>query len=269
MDDVIKPTSSGLLSYMELILNYITTNTINGMRYIGSHTGGIGDKYLGSGKKLLRAIKKYGRASFIKEDLIICKSVDESYKNERWLIELYGTLHPNGYNLSPTGGVHASGGKHHPDTIAKVVKANTGRKLSHEQIERLRKIHTGNKYNLGKKRTPEEIDKMRQAAIKRAPASESTREKISKGNKGKKMTPEQIRKSVENRMKISGYKVSDETRTRSSISHMGQSPANKGKKMKNPPWNKGKTNLLSDDVRRRISESLKAFYRNKKAPDER
>ena len=38
---------------------YLTTNNINGMKYIGKHYGELDDPYLGSGKILKRAITKY------------------------------------------------------------------------------------------------------------------------------------------------------------------------------------------------------------------
>ena len=44
-------------------LIYKTTNLINGKIYIGSHrTTDINDSYMGSGKYLLYALKKYGTA---------------------------------------------------------------------------------------------------------------------------------------------------------------------------------------------------------------
>ncbi|QDP64711.1 MAG: putative intron-associated endonuclease 1 [Prokaryotic dsDNA virus sp.] len=54
---------------------YKVTNKINGKFYIGSHqTVNIEDGYLGSGKLVKLAIKKYGRENFNK--CIICKCVD-------------------------------------------------------------------------------------------------------------------------------------------------------------------------------------------------
>ena len=43
---------------------YLTTNVINGKQYIGSHNGEINDSYLGSGKLLIKSIKKYGKENF-------------------------------------------------------------------------------------------------------------------------------------------------------------------------------------------------------------
>ena len=50
---------------------YLTTNNINGMKYIGKHYGELDDPYLGSGKILKRAITKYGKENFTKSILSI------------------------------------------------------------------------------------------------------------------------------------------------------------------------------------------------------
>ena len=43
---------------------YLTKNLVNGKVYVGSHSKGIRNKrYLGSGKNIKKAIKKYGRES--------------------------------------------------------------------------------------------------------------------------------------------------------------------------------------------------------------
>ena len=44
---------------------YITVNLINGKKYIGQHKGIFDSNYLGSGKLIRRAIKKYGKDNFI------------------------------------------------------------------------------------------------------------------------------------------------------------------------------------------------------------
>ena len=50
---------------------YMTTNLINGMRYIGKHYGELTDGYLGSGTKLKQDIQKFGKENFKKEILYI------------------------------------------------------------------------------------------------------------------------------------------------------------------------------------------------------
>ena len=52
---------------------YKTTNLSNGKQYIGSHDGDPFDSYIGSGKLIIKAIKKYGRGNFIREILEKCK----------------------------------------------------------------------------------------------------------------------------------------------------------------------------------------------------
>lgn len=55
---------------------YLTTNMINGKQYIGLDKKN-NPSYLGSGLMLKRAIKKYGRANFVKEILQECSSMQE------------------------------------------------------------------------------------------------------------------------------------------------------------------------------------------------
>ena len=55
---------------------YKTTNKANGKYYIGQHqTEDLEDGYLGSGKHLKAAIKKYGK-SFVKEILFVLGSFE-------------------------------------------------------------------------------------------------------------------------------------------------------------------------------------------------
>jgi len=83
---------------------YITTNKINGKKYIGQHsTNNINDGYLGSGKKLLHDFKKYGKENFSKKILKEVNSADNLDFLETNYIKEYNTLYPNGYNLT-TGG---------------------------------------------------------------------------------------------------------------------------------------------------------------------
>ena len=44
---------------------YLTINLINGKKYIGQHKGEFDKNYLGSGKLIRRAIKKYGKDNFV------------------------------------------------------------------------------------------------------------------------------------------------------------------------------------------------------------
>jgi len=76
--------------YKYYIMNYIiykTTNLINGMYYIGCHqTNDLNDGYLGSGKHLKRAIKKYGVENFKFEILHSVASKEEMFMLERTIV---------------------------------------------------------------------------------------------------------------------------------------------------------------------------------------
>jgi len=124
--------------------NYITTNKINGKKYIGSHstTDVINDKYLGSGLYLLRAIKKYGKENFTKDVLNRTLTQKEAFYNEKFLIDMYMTLTPNGYNISPKGG-HGIAESMAEETKQKIRLANIGKKHSKETIKKLRESHKG------------------------------------------------------------------------------------------------------------------------------
>jgi len=87
-----------------MIFNYITTNKISKKRYVGSHEGGFTDSYLGSGIALKKAIKKHGKENFQRDVLNVVTTKEEAFNNEKFLIEMYKTLAPAGYNLSKTGG---------------------------------------------------------------------------------------------------------------------------------------------------------------------
>ena len=66
---------------------YETTNNINGHIYIGVHiTSVIDDGYVGSGKVLQRAIKKYGLEYFTRKILFIYDNPEEMFKKEKEIV---------------------------------------------------------------------------------------------------------------------------------------------------------------------------------------
>lgn len=83
---------------------YLTTNTINGMQYIGKHYGELDDSYLGSGKILKLAINKYGKENFTKSILYISNNDEENCEKEKYYISLYkATTSPLFYNIHEGG----------------------------------------------------------------------------------------------------------------------------------------------------------------------
>lgn len=69
---------------------YLTTNLINHKRYVGVHkTNDLDDGYIGSGKLIKRAIKKYGVEYFSREILATYNSSEELFEAEKeFIIEL-------------------------------------------------------------------------------------------------------------------------------------------------------------------------------------
>lgn len=83
---------------------YMTTNLINGKKYIGKHYGEINDSYLGSGKLLKRAIEKYGKENFLREILDFSKDEEENCEKEKYYIALYDAVHNDMfYNIHEGG----------------------------------------------------------------------------------------------------------------------------------------------------------------------
>ena len=92
---------------------YITTNMINGKKYIGKRKYSTGwEKYLGSGKYLKNALKKYGKYNFKREILYNCTTEEELEEKEKYYIDLYDAVKSNNfYNIHEggTGGNLRSG----------------------------------------------------------------------------------------------------------------------------------------------------------------
>lgn len=83
---------------------YLTTNLFTGKWYIGVHsTNDIEDGYLGSGKLLSRAIKKYGKENFKREILFLFETSEEAYAKEAELITESSVKSPSCYNVKPGG----------------------------------------------------------------------------------------------------------------------------------------------------------------------
>ena len=103
---------------------YITTNMVNGVKYLGQKRIEFGidwHSYLGNGKHLRRAIKKYGKENFHRSIVCFCYSEDELNKAEYDLSVFFNVVEDTGwYNLC-----YGGGGK-------------SGYKMSDEQIEQLR-----------------------------------------------------------------------------------------------------------------------------------
>lgn len=110
---------------------YKTTNNLDGKYYIGCHcTKDENDDYLGSGKHLSAAIKKYGKENFTKEVLFIFSNKQDMFFKEQELVNEAVVKDLDSYNLKVGGSggnpglIGAfSGRKHKPESIDKIRKA--------------------------------------------------------------------------------------------------------------------------------------------------
>ena len=93
------------------IYTYKITNKLNGKYYIGIHRGYINDSYMGSGKLIKNAIKKYGKENFTKEIIKIHASIEEAWKYEKFLVDEYEVQNDMSYNIMIGG----RGGWEHVD----------------------------------------------------------------------------------------------------------------------------------------------------------
>ena len=83
---------------------YRTENLINGNYYYGVHkTSNLEDGYLGSGRRILYAIKKYGKENFKKEILLFFDTYEKALDYEAEIVNEHLLLDPSCYNLALGG----------------------------------------------------------------------------------------------------------------------------------------------------------------------
>ena len=227
---------------------YLIVNKVNGKTYVGQRKSSkkwYEDKYMGSGKLLKPAKKKYGIENFEKFLIQYCYSKEETDKAEKFWIAEYRRRGKAEYNIADGG----QGGN-----LAHAW--NKGKKLSDEHKKKLSEAHKGKSvWNKGK------------------PCSEETKKKISEANTGRHHTDEVKRKMSEQRKgkhhseewtrKISesnkGRRCSEETKKRISETLKGRRlseetikkmrESNKGKNKGRPSPRKGKHWKLVDGKR--------------------
>lgn len=172
---------------------YLTTNLINGKKYIGQHKSEIFDTtYKGSGKRLALAINKYGFDNFNCEMLCECVSKEELDEKEAFFIKQHNAVDSKEfYNLVP-------GGKGKSETgVIYITNGTENKKVHQEELEYYFSIGF---YKGGPRQTEETKKKRAEAnkgkkhptagpniskALMGKKLSEEHREKLSKAKKGK------------------------------------------------------------------------------------
>lgn len=158
---------------------YITTNLINNKKYIGQHKGDGSDNYLGSGDRLVMAIKKYGKENFKREIICFADGPDELNELEKYYIMLNDAVKSDEfYNIAEGGYVNPHygsdngmyGKKHNEETRQKMRDNHWSKREGNEDHycrsiefrDKMRDICTGEGNPMyGKNHTEESKQKMR------------------------------------------------------------------------------------------------------------
>lgn len=194
---------------------YKTTCLATGRYYIGMHsTNDLEDGYLGSGVRLTRSVKKYGKEQHIREILEFLASRDAASEREKELITEDLRADPMCLNC----GVGGLGAAPRPmDTEETKLKRSQAAKRMHEQltdeqrVNRSAAISAANKFALNTPKTkaaqstaarkrwedPKYAEKMSKALYARKHSDEA-KQKMAKAKLGKK-----IARAPEHNAKIS------------------------------------------------------------------
>lgn len=237
---------------------YKTTNLINNKIYVGQHKyskKGIDPNYIGSGKLLLEAVKKYGLDNFYCEIIDICQTEKELEEKELyWIKELKSTTDYNNYNISDGGFVPRFSGPRNP---------NYGRhwNMTDEQKENLSKKLKGHKPTFTGTHTEEYKEMMklvsRQNNLNRDPSIYNKVSETAKGNKMmnkdgvcKRVHPENFNEYLDNGWKFGG------------LSRKGKYTDRKQSKPANFTT-KGKIAINNNEINKFIPESDVELYLTK------
>lgn len=130
----IRPPDRVTIKLVRYYIVYRTENLVTGAYYIGAHeTSVLEDGYLGSGKILKRAIKKYGVENFKRVVLAHCSTRERMYVLERLIISRH-LGHPDCYNIARGG---KGGWAHVNKILSDADRAYRGRKGARKHAQRL------------------------------------------------------------------------------------------------------------------------------------
>lgn len=165
---------------------YKTTNLLNNTYYIGVHsTWNIDDGYLGSGKRLGRAIKKYGKENFKREILATFDTYEEALAHESHLVNEDLLKDEMCLNLKPGG----RGGLCNEEHRKKFHAAGGKKVLGICRIRHSNLLKTNTEYRERFGNSISKALKEKKPWLGRKHTEES-KQKMSQSSKGKKIGPE-------------------------------------------------------------------------------
>ena len=133
---------------------YEIKNNINGKTYVGVHkTNDITDGYMGSGKVIKQAIKKYGLVNFSKIILETFDTPEAMFAREKEVVTEEFLIRSDVYNLRLGGfggfdhirnaGLHYKGYNSAAERNRALTLTNRGKKRKAEQRQRISEAHKG------------------------------------------------------------------------------------------------------------------------------
>ena len=130
---------------------YKITNTINNKIYYSIHsTNDLNDGYMGSGRALIRAFKKYGKENFIKEIIKLFNSREELANYEKEQVNDEFIKENNNYNIS-NGNILIVSTDDPRYISGELVHFTKGYKFTEEQKNHLKESHKKNGHQKGEK----------------------------------------------------------------------------------------------------------------------
>lgn len=178
---------------------YITTNLVNGKRYLGlKRFDKKWKNYIGSGMAFKKAVEKYGKENFKRDIIDVAYSEEELNQKEYEYSVFFNVIESsNWYNLV-LGGGSTNGYQFSKEQRQKMSKMRKGKPISENARQKISESKMGHytsdetkskigDANRGRALTDEHIEKIRKGNLGKT-VSEDARRKIGNANRGKKYT---------------------------------------------------------------------------------
>lgn len=210
---------------------YQTTNVITNMKYIGCHmTENVEDGYMGSGVRLKRAIKKYGKENFQTKILCFCENIEDMIEKESQFVNSDWVERSDTYNLQTGGLSYGILSEESKKKISKSVsEAHVNGLYDYSKLKGKKSWCKG-KTGIFSENALKSMSEKRKGVI---PHNKGKKTGNPSWNSGKEMGP----MKEEQKHRIS--KTLKEKYAKEDHHLKGKSAHNKGKKTGKPSWNSG------------------------------